>query len=163
MASHARGDRRTDDATDDGERDAASASLSKDDAFHILQNPRRRAVLRYLYGPETPARVDVTDLAAAVAALEEGTTPEELDADDRRRVYIALYQTHLPKLHRHDIVEYDRSCGTVALELYARALAPFLDDGLHASETVPVVTDASEERSADMVGGLLSTLGLTSE
>lgn len=86
-------------------------SLSKDDTFHILQNERRRRVLQYLADTEGP--VDMRDIAEQVAAWEHDTTVQQLTSDQRQRVYIALYQSHLPKLADFDLITYNRNRGVV--------------------------------------------------
>ncbi|MFC6905579.1 DUF7344 domain-containing protein [Halalkalicoccus tibetensis] len=86
-------------------------SLSKDDTFHILQNERRRRVLQYL--SDTKGPVDMRDIAEQVAAWEHDTTVQQLTSDQRQRVYIALYQSHLPKLADFDLITYNRSRGVV--------------------------------------------------
>jgi hypothetical protein len=98
-------------STDGPEDDSGEATLSKDDTFHILQNERRRRVLRYL--SETDGPVDMRDIAEQVAAWEHDTTVEQLTSDQRQRVYIALYQSHLPKLADFGVITYNRSRGVV--------------------------------------------------
>lgn len=85
-------------------------SLDRDAAFTLLKNPRRRAVLRHL--EETP-ETTLSDLADRIAAEENDTTPELLSSSDRKRVYISLYQGHLPKLAEFGVIEYDQSRGDV--------------------------------------------------
>ena len=88
-----------------------SDALPRDDLYHILQNRRRRQVLRNLQDVE--GRVDMRGLAEEVAAWEHETTVDALSSDERQRVYISLYQCHLPKLDEHGIVAYDQSRGVV--------------------------------------------------
>ncbi|SEO91012.1 hypothetical protein SAMN04487948_107104 [Halogranum amylolyticum] len=103
---------------------ATDRSLSRDEAFHLLQNARRRDVLRYLSRQSSDAVCEIKDVAAQVAAWENDTPVDQLSSDERQRVYIALYQSHLPKLDEAGVVDYDQSRGrlepTPALEqLYA--------------------------------------------
>lgn len=86
-------------------------SLPKDDLFHLLQNSRRRAVLRYLRGREGPVRM--RDVAEQVAAWENDTTVAALRSDERQRVYVALYQSHLDALADAGVIEYDKSRGVL--------------------------------------------------
>ena len=88
-----------------------TTELSTDTVFHLLQNDRRRAALRYLRAADGP--VDVGDLAEAIAAAEQDTTVTGLSAQQRQRVYISLYQTHLPKLDDCGVVEYRKNRGVV--------------------------------------------------
>lgn len=112
-----------------GETDSESpsrTSLSKDDTFHILQNERRRRVLRYLSDAEGP--VDMRDIAEQVAAWEHDTTVQQLTSDQRQRVYIALYQSHLPKLADFGLITYNRSRGVVERTPLADQIAWYLDE-----------------------------------
>lgn len=88
-----------------------SEELTRDDIYHLLQTKRRRDVLRYLRDTEGPVRL--RELAEQVAAWEQETTVENLNSSERQRVYISLYQSHLPKLDTHDIVDYDKDRGRV--------------------------------------------------
>jgi hypothetical protein len=89
----------------------AGESISKDDLFHLLQNSRRRAVLRYLRGREGPTQM--REVAEQVAAWEHDTTVSGLSSNERQRVYVALYQSHLDTLADAGVLEYDKSRGIV--------------------------------------------------
>lgn len=79
---------------------------SRDDLFHVLRNRRRRFAIHHL--KHTEESVEVGDLATQVAAWENGVGAEEVTSTQRRRVYNALQQTHLPELEDTGIVEVDR-------------------------------------------------------
>jgi DNA-binding transcriptional ArsR family regulator len=85
--------------------------LSRDVLFDLLRNSRRRQVMRYL-GEHDHA--DIGELAEHIAAVENGTDPETLSSSERKRVYVSLYQSHLPKLAEADVVDYDKERGTVS-------------------------------------------------
>jgi len=101
------------------------ALLSKDQIFHILQVQRRRDVLRYLKGTEGPVRM--RDVAEQVAAWEHDTTVAALTSEERQRVYIALYQAHLPKLDTEGIIDYQQSRGIVERTPVADQFDPYLE------------------------------------
>ncbi|MFH5802295.1 hypothetical protein [Haladaptatus sp. CMAA 1911] len=88
-----------------------SLELKDDQIYHLLQNERRRHVLRYLH--ETEGEVSMRDIAEQVAAWENETSVQAITSSERQRVYIPLYQSHLPKLDEKGIIEYDQSRGTV--------------------------------------------------
>ncbi|MFC4439727.1 MULTISPECIES: DUF7344 domain-containing protein [Natrialbaceae] len=112
------------------EQASSDEELPVDEIFHILQNERRRMVLEYLQ--ETDDSVRMRDVAEQVAAWENDTTVEELSSDQRQRVYIPLYQSHLPKLDKAGIIDYQQNRGIVE----RRPLAKQLDYYLNAdSET----------------------------
>ncbi|WP_416841562.1 transcriptional regulator [Haloferax sp. DFSO52] len=88
-------------------------SLSKDELFRILSNSRRRQILYFLHRADGP--LSLKELAAMVASRENETTLEEVTDEERQRVYISLYQTHLPKLESAGLVRYDEEERTVSL------------------------------------------------
>lgn len=110
----------------DSETPSRASRLSKDDTFHILQNERRRRVLQYL--SDTEGAVDMRDIAEQVAAWEHDTTVQQLTSDQRQRVYIALYQSHLPKLADFGLITYNRSRGVVERTPLADQIAWYLDE-----------------------------------
>lgn len=117
--------------------DEESDELEKDEIYHLLQNERRRNVLEYLRDREGP--VQMRDIAEQVAAWEHDTTVQALMSDQRQRVYIALYQAHLPKLDEKGIIDYNQSRGIVekkprAAELIAHLEQPETDDTDTADE-----------------------------
>ena len=113
-------------ATDDAE------TISLDDTFHILQNERRRQVLQYLQGVE--GMVMMSDIAEAIAAWENDTTVENLHSNQRQRVYIALYQSHLPKLDNLGVIKYNQSRGYVEPTPLLDQVSAYLDQVDDAAE-----------------------------
>jgi hypothetical protein len=103
---------------------SSERTLSQDTVFDILSNPRRRYVLYYLRREGGP--VQLTSLAEHVAAWENETDVDSLDDQQRKRVYVSLYQTHVPKLADSGIVEYDKDQGSVALADEAAAIDDYL-------------------------------------
>jgi DNA-binding transcriptional ArsR family regulator len=87
--------------------------MSQDLVFEILSNTRRRMLLFYLRKYEGSATVK--ELAERIAALENDVAVEDLERQQRKRVYVSLYQTHVPKLEKAGIVEYDDASGEVRL------------------------------------------------
>jgi hypothetical protein len=101
------------------------AELAKDDLFHVLQNQRRRQVLNYLRTAED--RVEMGDVAEQIAAWENDKPVGAITSEERQRAYIALYQSHLPKLDGIGVVEYDQNRGTVERTPLADRFDPYLD------------------------------------
>ncbi|MHC3436838.1 DUF7344 domain-containing protein [Natrialbaceae archaeon A-gly3] len=104
--------------------DDSEVPFSKDELFHLLQNERRRMVLEYLRGTEGPVRM--RDVAEQVAAWEHDTTVKGLTSTQRQRVYIPLYQSHLSKLDKAGIIEYQKNRGIVE----RKPLADYVDQYL---------------------------------
>lgn len=82
-----------------------------DDMFDVLSNHRRRRVLTYLEANETAV---VGELAEHIASIENKKPVSALSSQERKRVYIALYQSHLPKMAAAGVVDYDKNRGTVS-------------------------------------------------
>jgi len=101
-----------------------SESLSQDAVFDILSNARRRFVLYYLREREEP--VELGELAREIAAWENDTTVEKLTKQQRKRVYVSLYQTHIQKLAEAGIVDYDKDTGMVQLANGASQIGAYL-------------------------------------
>lgn len=99
-------------------------SFQRDVAYSLLSSRRRRNVLHALY--ESGGESTVADLARQLAAWETDQTPTTISSKERKRAYTALRQTHLPKLAKYDIVEYDANRGTVRLTDSGREFRPYL-------------------------------------
>lgn len=88
------------------------SELSQDVVFDILSSPRRRYVLYYLRSTGEP--VQLTSLAEKVAAWENDVDPADITDQERKRVYVSLYQTHIPRLADAGFIEYDKESGQIA-------------------------------------------------
>jgi hypothetical protein len=100
--------------------------LTQDAVYDLLSNARRRFVLSYLRDRDEP--IELGELSKKVAAWENETDVEELTAQQTKRVYVSLYQTHIPKLHDHGLVEYDQDSGEVELTSNVDALDTYLPE-----------------------------------
>lgn len=127
-------DRSTETETDASEQQRADEDheeLPLDVVFGALKNARRRQVIQYLNEQDGP--VSLSDLSEHVAAIENGTTPEKIDSKQRKRVYVGLYQSHLPKLDDMGVIVFDDDRGMVELGPAAPQLREYLspeaDDG----------------------------------
>ncbi|WP_306057703.1 DUF7344 domain-containing protein [Natronococcus wangiae] len=114
-----------DPPTDARSTDTDAATLPDDDIFHILQTNRRRDAIRFLL--EKDDTVKMRDVAEYVAARENDTTVAELTSTERQRVYIPLYQSHLPKLDKEGIIEYNKSRGIVRPTEKLELFRPYLE------------------------------------
>jgi hypothetical protein len=56
---------------------------------------------------EHDGSLDAGELATAIAAIETGQRIGELTSQDRKRVYISLYQHHLETLNRAGVIVYE--------------------------------------------------------
>lgn len=98
--------------------------LPRDVVFQLLSSPRRRYVLYYLrkHGGEA----ELEDLTRSLAAWETDKSLDELLDSDQKRVYVSLYQTHIPKLEENGIVEYDADTTEVSLTAAADQIDRYL-------------------------------------
>lgn len=110
-----------DSGTDDSEEE-----LPLDQVFEILKNRRRREVLHYLedHGGDS----SLSDLAEHIAAIENDTTVKAISSTQRKRVYVGLYQCHLPKMDDMNIVDFDQNRGTVVLSDNAEQVKSYLGE-----------------------------------
>jgi DNA-binding transcriptional ArsR family regulator len=89
--------------------------VSKETAFAILGNERRRLVLHALLQKTPGTDVSLGDLAEQVTAWENSVSVTEVRSDERKSVYTSLQQLHLPKMDETGIVEFDEREGTVTV------------------------------------------------
>lgn len=106
--------------------DRTGTEMPRDQIFEVLSNERRRYVLHYLK-QQDGNRVELRELVDQVAAWENDTSVDHLDSADRKCVYTALRQSHLPKLDDAGIVEYDNLRGEVVLTDAAREVQQYLE------------------------------------
>lgn len=97
-----------------------SGPLTVDETFEILKNRRRRLVLEYLQGVE--GVVELSTLADHVTAIENDTDVEAITSEERKRVYVALYQFHLSKMADMGVIDYDQDRGRIELTDKGRQL-----------------------------------------
>lgn len=111
--------------SDAGAPDGPPSPLPKDTIFELLKNQRRRYVLRYL--ADDPGPVRLRDLAERIAAWENDKPMSALSSDERKRVYVGLYQCHLTKMDDAGVVEFNQDRGLITLGERAPLLYEYLD------------------------------------
>ncbi|WP_128224348.1 DUF7344 domain-containing protein [Halobacteriaceae archaeon SHR40] len=105
---------------------AEEATLPLDQAFEILKNSRRRETLHYLN--EHGGTATLSSLAEHIAAIENDTTVQQITSSQRKRVYVGLYQCHLPKMDSMDVIDFDKNRGTIELARNAEQVCSYLGD-----------------------------------
>lgn len=78
----------------------------------LLSSWRRRLVFSYLGDNQ---RATLGEIAEHVAARENGVAVGELSSNQRKRVYVALYQAHLPKMADAGVIDFEPDTGVVQL------------------------------------------------
>lgn len=128
-----------------------SVNLSAGEIFELLKNERRRRVIQYLKTRDDRT-ASLSRLATHIAALENDVDETQVSSDERRRVYISLYQLHLPKLENYGVVEFHQDSGSVTLEETGR-IDHYLDPGAPQN-------DVRFELVVALLVGLIVTMGL---
>jgi hypothetical protein len=145
-----------DRGSQEGEDDISSTSehteLPLDVIFGLLSSQRRRRVLSYL--TEDGDNTTLSDLAEHIAAEENDTGIRFLNSQQRKRVYVALYQCHLPKMDDADVIEFNQSRGTVERRPNADQLYAYLAAG----PTYSGKDDRSQSEETPDIRGRLSNL-----
>ena len=117
-----------------------------DVVFGILKNKRRRQVLEYLQDTE---EVPLGQLAEHIAATENDTTPKQLASSQRKRVYVGLYQCHLPKMDDAGVIDYDQQRGRIRRTDRIEHVQAYLED-----------TTDTEPRRLHPYYGAISAIGI---
>lgn len=110
------------------EEDSGTHRLSDDQIYEIVYNRRRRWIIRYLLDGDGTATV--SDLAEHIAARENEISIRELSSNERKRVYVGLYQSHLPMLDEMGVIEYNKNRGTLSKTESLNELEPYIDASL---------------------------------
>lgn len=94
----------------EADRDAnGNPEFSMPRALDLLACSRRWHVVDVL--AECGGTANLDELATKVAARENDKSAETVRSKERKRVYVALYQNHLPRMDRDGVVEYDGDRG----------------------------------------------------
>lgn len=92
----------------DAGREAGAAiptEPSLDVVFDVLRNSRRRHVLQRLASLD--GATTLGDFAEHIGGIENDKPPSALSSQERKRVYVGLYQSHLPKMSDAGAIRYD--------------------------------------------------------
>lgn len=136
--------------------------LTQVQLFDVFSNARRRQTVRYLR--EQNGSCDLAPLVEQVAAWENDVDPADVTRAQRRRVYISLYQTHLPMLEDHGIVDWNPDAHTIELLPNQDLFDPYLDQDLETDRPWHVVySGLSVGGAAVLVLSWLSVGPLTAE
>lgn len=111
---------------DDVYRHTPGADLSPDEIFEVLSNDRRRCTLHYLKQCDE-RRVPLREVVDYVTAWENDVPIDQIDSNARKCVYTALRQSHLPKLDKTGVVDYDQRRGEVELTDAAREVQVYME------------------------------------
>jgi len=140
------------------ESESKSSDIPLDVVFDLLSNSRRRHVLRYLLTES--ASTTLGDLAEYIAGIENDKPEQALSSAERKRVYISLYQSHLPKMDEAGVISFENDRKTVELTENAGAVTRFLPENTGNEPTEPNQGMLSRVSSAfDRVRSQITNLG----
>lgn len=115
-----------DELRERSEESRLPTSLSKDDIFDVLSNRRRRDILQYLKSHDGHATT--SELAEFIAAKENETSVRGITSRQRKRVYVGVYQNHLPRMAKLGVIDYEKNRGNVRLGEAFEQVEPYLTD-----------------------------------
>ncbi|WP_435072865.1 DUF7344 domain-containing protein [Halorubrum sp. HHNYT27] len=89
-----------------------TTEVSEDELFDVLSNQRRRFAV-HLLKREADDSVAIGEMAEQIAAWENDIDTAEITGKERKRVYTALQQSHLPKMDDVGVVEFNKARGVI--------------------------------------------------
>ena len=137
-------DDQADDVEISGNDSGSEDTLSTDEIFELLKNNRRREILYYL--EEADGSAAVKELARNIAAREHDVPASSVTDKQYKRVYVALVQTHIPKLENAGVIEFDDDEQTMALQNKAMNLYShlYLESGSRQPPPVDIADTSSD-------------------
>lgn len=103
----------------------STETLPLDQVFGILKNQRRRYVLEYLN--EADEEVTLSEIAEQISAWENDKDISQISSKERKRVYVGLYQCHLPKMDAMGIISFNKPRGVIELGEDTDTVYKYLD------------------------------------
>lgn len=104
---------------------AESPELPMDTLLEVAQNQRRRRIIQYLSADD--GAVEIGELAEYLASLEYECPDAGPTSTQRKRLYVGIYQGHLPKMDDLGIVEFDKERGRIEPGPNARQATRFVE------------------------------------
>lgn len=86
-------------------------NITEGTAYEVLSNERRRYVVYLL--KQDGGSIAIGEMAEQVAAWEYDISVQQVMGDQRKRVYTALQQTHLPMMDDAELIAFDKDRGIV--------------------------------------------------
>ena len=89
-----------------------ATEITEDELFDVLANQRRRFAV-HLLKREAEETIAIGEMAEQIAAWENDIDAAEITGNERKRVYTALQQSHLPKMDDAGVVNFNKNRGTI--------------------------------------------------
>lgn len=119
--------------------------LSPDEA-NILSNFRRRGTLRALIEKDN-GMYKLGDLAEQVAAWENQKDISEINSDERKTVYVNLYDYHLAPMDEKDFLEYNKDRGIIKANASTSEFETYLEETPSPDDTLEVEQYLEDENT----------------
>lgn len=117
----------TQDSSDSGS-ESSDETVSEGVVFDILRNERRRRVLKYL--EEQDGHTTLGEMAEHLAAIENDKPRSQITSQERKRLYVGLYQCHLPRMDKAGSIDFDGDRGTIDTTEHTQSFLEYLpNDG----------------------------------
>lgn len=95
----------------DAEPGSGNGVVPQGVVFDILRNERRRRVLKHL--DDDDGRATLGEMAERLAAIENDKPESQITSQERKRLYVGLYQCHLPRMDESGAIAFDDDRGTI--------------------------------------------------
>ena len=89
----------------------SSRDLTPSDAHMLLSSMRRREAFRIIV---SRGSITKRELVREVSEIEFGKPIQQITSQERKRVHVALYQSHIPKLEEYGVIDVERDVYTAA-------------------------------------------------
>lgn len=109
--------------------------VSQGVVFDILKNERRRLVLEHL--DEQGGHVTLGKLAERLAAAENDKPEAQVTSKERKRLYVGLYQCHLPRMDDAGAINFDSNRGSVETTDHSTQFIEYLPRNKADEDTEP--------------------------
>lgn len=116
----------TERSSQEPEADAEEEPVPHGAIFDILRNERRRRVLAYL--DEQDGYATLGEMAERLAAIENGKPESQITSQERKRLYVGLYQCHLPRMDDAGAIEFNDDRGVVEANSHTESFLEHLPD-----------------------------------
>jgi len=149
----------------DAESGAADETVPEGVVFDILRNERRRRVLKHL--DKQDGRTTLGEMAESLAAIENDKPRSQITSQERKRLYVGLYQCHLPRMDKAEAIEFDGDRGTIERTEHTESFLEYLptDDSGHERDNrwisyyLAISTVGAGLLVINVVGGLGGIVG----
>ncbi len=114
--------------------DGGEEGIHRDELHHLLNNYRRRALIRYMNEFTEENEFDLKAVSNEVTDLERQLNDSE-NSPSNKTVYTTISQHHIPVLEENRTVEFDRDSRKFRLGENFDIIRHYVDDGFYPEET----------------------------